>query len=237
MGGIPIKSKTATPSHVAIIMDGNGRWALRKGLPRLAGHREGARAVERIIRAAASTPGLDYLSLFAFSTENWKRPKGEVEGLLSLLKTYLRSKRDELAENGIKMVFSGRIDQLDQELRDEIDLFEKTTVRGDRLTVVVCLNYGGRQEIVDGVNRLLRKGFAGEITEELISANLYRPGIPDPDLVIRTSGEVRISNFLLWESAYAEFFFTDTLWPDFGEEDLEKALEYYSLRERRYGAG
>ena len=237
MGGIPIKSKTATPSHVAIIMDGNGRWALRKGLPRLAGHREGARAVERIIRAAASTPGLDYLSLFAFSTENWKRPKGEVEGLLSLLRTYLRSKRDELAENGIKMVFSGRIDQLDQELRDEIDLFEKTTVRGDRLTVVVCLNYGGRQEIVDGVNRLLRKGFAGEITEELISANLYRPGIPDPDLVIRTSGEVRISNFLLWESAYAEFFFTDTLWPDFGEEDLEKALEYYSLRERRYGAG
>jgi len=218
-------------------MDGNGRWALRKGLPRLAGHREGARAVERIIRAAASTPGLDYLSLFAFSTENWKRPKGEVEGLLSLLRTYLRSKRDELAENGIKMVFSGRIDQLDQELRDEIDLFEKTTVRGDRLTVVVCLNYGGRQEIVDGVNRLLRKGFAGEITEELISANLYRPGIPDPDLVIRTSGEVRISNFLLWESAYAEFFFTDTLWPDFGEEDLEKALEYYSLRERRYGAG
>jgi len=237
LGGIPIKSKTATPSHVAIIMDGNGRWALRKGLPRLAGHREGARAVERIIRAAASTPGLDYLSLFAFSTENWKRPKGEVEGLLSLLRTYLRSKRDELAENGIKMVFSGRIDQLDQELRDEIDLFEKTTVRGDRLTVVVCLNYGGRQEIVDGVNRLLRKGFAGEITEELISANLYRPGIPDPDLVIRTSGEVRISNFLLWESAYAEFFFTDTLWPDFGEEDLEKALEYYSLRERRYGAG
>ena len=124
------------------------------------------------------------------------------------------------------MVFSGRIDQLDQELRDEIDLFEKATVRGDRLTVVVCLNYGGRQEIVDGINRLLRKGFAGEITEELISANLYRPGIPDPDLVIRTSGEVRISNFLLWESAYAEFFFTDTLWPDFGEEDLEKALEY-----------
>ena len=237
MGGIPINSKTATPSHVAIIMDGNGRWALRKGLPRLAGHREGARAVERIIRAAASTPGLDYLSLFAFSTENWKRPRGEVEGLLSLLKTYLRSKRDELAENGIKMVFSGRIDQLDQELRDEIDLFEKATVRGDRLTVVVCLNYGGRQEIVDGINRLLRKGFAGEITEELISANLYRPGIPDPDLVIRTSGEVRISNFLLWESAYAEFFFTDTLWPDFGEEDLEKALEYYSLRERRYGAG
>jgi len=135
------------------------------------------------------------------------------------------------------MVFSGRIDQLAEDLQDEIALFEKATARGDQLTVVVCLNYGGRQEIVDGVNRLLRKGFAGEVTEELISANLYRPGIPDPDLVIRTSGEVRISNFLLWGSAYAEFFFTDTLWPDFGEEDLKKALDHYSLRERRYGAG
>ncbi len=237
MAAMPIERETKTPSHVAIIMDGNGRWALKRGLPRLAGHREGAKAVERVIRAAASTPGLDYLSLFAFSTENWKRPRVEVEGLLSLLRTYLKSKRDELAENGVKMVFSGRIDQLDEDLRDEIALFEKATARGDLLTVVVCLNYGGRQEIVDGVNRLLRKGFAGEVTEELISANLYRPGIPDPDLVIRTSGEVRISNFLLWESAYAEFFFTDTLWPDFGEEDFEKALEYYSLKERRYGAG
>ena len=236
MAGVPIERKAETPSHVAIIMDGNGRWALKKGLPRLAGHREGAKAVERIIRAAASTPGLDYLSLFAFSTENWRRPRAEVEGLLSLLKTYLRSKRDELVENRVRMVFSGRIDQLAEDLQDEIALFEKATARGDQLTVVVCLNYGGRQEIVDGVNRLLRKGFAGEVTEELISANLYRPGIPDPDLVIRTSGEMRISNFLLWGSAYAEFFFTDTLWPDFGEEDLKKALDHYSLRERRYGA-
>jgi len=162
LAGVPIERKAETPSHVAIIMDGNGRWALKKGLPRLAGHREGAKAVERIIRAAASTPGLDYLSLFAFSTENWRRPRAEVEGLLSLLKTYLRSKRDELVENRVRMVFSGRIDQLAEDLQDEIALFEKATARGDQLTVVVCLNYGGRQEIVDGVNRLLRKGFPGK---------------------------------------------------------------------------
>lgn len=236
MAGMPVEGKVGIPSHVAIIMDGNGRWAARRGLPHLAGHREGVRAVERVISAAAATPGVDFLSLFAFSTENWKRPQAEVEGLLSLLKSHLRSKRDELIQNRIRMIFSGRIDQLAGDLQEEISHFAKATAGGDLLTVVACLNYGGRQEIVDGINRLLRKGFTGEITEELISANLYNPDIPDPDLVVRTSGEVRISNFLLWESAYAEFFFTDTLWPDFGEDDFQKALEHYSLRERRYGS-
>ena len=236
MAGMPIEGKAGIPSHVAIIMDGNGRWATRKGLQRIAGHREGVRAVERVIGAAASTPGVDYLSLFAFSTENWKRPQAEVEGLLSLLKTHLRSKREELVQNRIRMIFSGRIDQLTGDLQEEISDFEKATAGGDRLTAVVCLNYGGRQEIVDGVNRLLRKGFIGEITEESISANLYNPDIPDPDLIVRTSGEVRMSNFLLWESAYAEFFFTDTLWPDFDEDDFQKALDHYSHRERRYGS-
>lgn len=203
--------------------------------PRLAGHREGAKAVERVIRAAAAS-GIEYLSLFAFSTENWRRPKAEIEGLMSLLGSYLRSKKEELVKNRIRMVFSGRIEQLPQDLRQEIDLFERATAPGDLLTVAVCLNYGGRQEIVDAVNGLLKRGFNGEITEDLITANLYRPEIPDPDLLIRTSGELRISNFLLWGSAYAELYFTDTLWPDFGGEELQKAIDQYSGRERRYGA-
>jgi len=230
-----VETGKKVPSHVAVIMDGNGRWALQRGLPRLAGHREGAKAVERVIRAAAAS-GLEYLSLFAFSTENWRRPKAEIEGLMSLLGSYLRSKKEELVKNRIRMVFSGRIEQLPQDLRQEIDLFERATAPGDLLTVAVCLNYGGRQEIVDAVNGLLKRGFNGEITEDLITANLYRPEIPDPDLLIRTSGELRISNFLLWGSAYAELYFTDTLWPDFGGEELQKAIDQYSGRERRYGA-
>ncbi|HOI81032.1 MAG: polyprenyl diphosphate synthase [Thermovirgaceae bacterium] len=230
-----VETGKKVPSHVAVIMDGNGRWALQRGLPRLAGHREGAKAVERVIRAAAAS-GIEYLSLFAFSTENWRRPKAEIEGLMSLLGSYLRSKKEELVKNRIRMVFSGRIEQLPQDLRQEIDLFERATAPGDLLTVAVCLNYGGRQEIVDAVNGLLKRGFNGEITEDLITANLYRPEIPDPDLLIRTSGELRISNFLLWGSAYAELYFTDTLWPDFGGEELQKAIDQYSGRERRYGA-
>ncbi len=235
MAGMQVETGKKVPSHVAVIMDGNGRWALQRGLPRLAGHREGAKAVERVIRAAAAS-GLEYLSLFAFSTENWRRPKAEIEGLMSLLGSYLRSKKEELVKNRIRMVFSGRIEQLPQDLRQEIDLFERATAPGDLLTVAVCLNYGGRQEIVDAVNGLLKRGFNGEITEDLITANLYRPEIPDPDLLIRTSGELRISNFLLWGSAYAELYFTDTLWPDFGGEELQKAIDQYSGRERRYGA-
>jgi len=230
-----VETGKKVPSHVAVIMDGNGRWALQRGLPRLAGHREGAKAVERVIRAAAAS-GIEYLSLFAFSTENWRRPKAEIEGLMSLLGSYLRSKKEELVKNRIRMVFSGRIEQLPQDLRQEIDLFERATAPGDLLTVAVCLNYGGRQEIVDAVNGLLKRGFNGKITEDLITANLYRPEIPDPDLLIRTSGELRISNFLLWGSAYAELYFTDTLWPDFGGEELQKAIDQYSGRERRYGA-
>lgn len=235
MAGMQVETGKKVPSHVAVIMDGNGRWALQRGLPRLAGHREGAKAVERVIRAAAAS-GIEYLSLFAFSTENWRRPKAEIEGLMSLLGSYLRSKKEELVKNRIRMVFSGRIEQLPQDLRQEIDLFERATAPGDLLTVAVCLNYGGRQEIVDAVNGLLKRGFNGKITEDLITANLYRPEIPDPDLLIRTSGELRISNFLLWGSAYAELYFTDTLWPDFGGEELQKAIDQYSGRERRYGA-
>jgi len=235
LAGMQVETGKKVPSHVAVIMDGNGRWALQRGLPRLAGHREGAKAVERVIRAAAAS-GIEYLSLFAFSTENWRRPKAEIEGLMSLLGSYLRSKKEELVKNRIRMVFSGRIEQLPQDLRQEIDLFERATAPGDLLTVAVCLNYGGRQEIVDAVNGLLKRGFNGEITEDLITANLYRPEIPDPDLLIRTSGELRISNFLLWGSAYAELYFTDTLWPDFGGEELQKAIDQYSGRERRYGA-
>ncbi len=227
--------KSIKPSHVAIIMDGNGRWAQQKGLPRLAGHREGARAVERVIRAAGESE-VPFLSLFAFSTENWKRPKSEVEGLIGLLKSYMRSKLEDLKKNRIRMVFSGRIEQLPGDLSDEISLFEEATSSGDLLTVVICLNYGGRQEIVDAVNGLISSGLQGPVTEDMISSNLYHPWIPDPDLVIRTSGELRISNFLLWGSAYSEFYFTDTLWPDFNGEEFRKALENYSTRERRYGS-
>jgi undecaprenyl diphosphate synthase len=230
-----VRDTESKPDHVAIIMDGNGRWARKRRLPRLAGHQEGARAVEKVIRAAGES-GIPFLSLFAFSTENWKRPKNEVDGLIGLLKLYLRSKLEELRKNRIRMVFSGRIGQLPADLKEEISLFEEATATGDTLTVVICLNYGGRQEIVDAVNRMISQGLEGPVDEKMISSSLYLPWVPDPDLVIRTSGEMRISNFLLWGSAYSEFYFTDTLWPDFDGGEFRKALENYSKRERRYGS-
>lgn len=223
------------PVHVAIIMDGNGRWAKMRKLPRLSGHHEGIRTVERTIRAVADAK-IPYLSLYAFSTENWKRPKTEIEGLMGLFRYYLRLKVSELKENGVRILFSGRLHGLPDDLLEEVKSVEEKTSANRKITVVACINYGGRQEIVDSVNRILEQGECSMVTEEMISARTYQPHIPDPDLVIRTSGETRLSNFLLWQTAYSELYFTDVLWPDFSRKDLQKALDYYSARERRYGA-
>ncbi|HDQ93123.1 MAG TPA: di-trans,poly-cis-decaprenylcistransferase, partial [Synergistetes bacterium] len=212
------------PAHIAIIMDGNGRWASSRGMSRLAGHQEGARTVERIIMAAVEA-GVKYLSLYAFSTENWKRPATEIEGLIALFRYYLKSRIKDLKKNGVRIIFSGRKEGLPQDIVKEMQKAEIETADGQKLMVIVCLNYGGRQEIADAFNLLVKSGSKGPFSEKDISSALYLPEIPDPDLVIRTSGEKRLSNFLLWETAYSELYFTDVLWPDFRETDLNAAIQ------------
>lgn len=228
-------SSTGIPAHVAIIMDGNGRWAKSRKMPRIAGHQEGVKNVERVIRAAARFD-IAFLSLYAFSTENWKRPRSEIEGLMGLFRHFLKFKLPDLERNGVRLLFSGRIMDLPDDLVGQMKIVEQKTSKNKVITVIICVNYGGRQEIVDSVNRIIEQGFSGSFTEEIINSSMYQPHVPDPDLVIRTSGETRLSNFLLWESAYSELYFTDVLWPDFREEELQKALKYYSGRERRYGS-
>lgn len=220
--------------HVAIIMDGNGRWARNRGLPRLAGHQEGVRSVERVIKAAAAV-NIPFLSFFAFSTENWRRPRSEVDALMNLFSLNLRGKVEELKKNGVRLLFSGRRDNLPAELVEEMKKAEQRTSANMSITVIICLNYGGRQEIVDSVNRFLLEGNPVKLTEAIITSGMYNPDIPDPDLVIRTSGETRLSNFLLWQAAYSELYFTETLWPDFSSGDLHAALDYFYGRDRRYG--
>jgi len=226
--------KMAPLRHVAIIMDGNGRWAKKRGLPRLAGHQEGVRSVERVIKAAADVK-IPFLSFFAFSTENWKRPRTEVDALMSLFSLHLRGKVEELKKNGVRLLFSGRRENLPAELVDEMKKAEERTSANMAITVAICINYGGRQEIVDSVNRFLLESKPAKLTEDIITSGMYNPDIPDPDLVIRTSGETRLSNFLLWQAAYSELYFTETLWPDFCSGDLHAALEYFYGRDRRYG--
>lgn len=226
-------TKPSLPTHVAIIMDGNGRWAQKRGLPRLMGHRAGVAALERTLRAAAEL-GIRYLSVYAFSTENWNRPAAEVTGLMTLLKTYAAQKIPELAENGVRVRFCGSKKHVPSDVLDTIAKAETDTANCDRITFVVCFNYGGRQEILDAIASAREQDH--EIrTESDLKAHLYLPDVPDPDLIIRTSGELRLSNFWLWESSYSEYYFTETLWPDFGEDDLKKALESFARRERRYG--
>ncbi len=221
------------PLHVAVIMDGNGRWAQKRGLPRLAGHRAGVEALERTLRAAAGL-GVKFLSVYAFSTENWDRPKLEVAGLMELLKRYAAVKVPELARNGVRVRFCGSREGVPEDVRRVIARAEEQTASCGRITLVVCFNYGGRREILDALAAAREAG--AEIDgEEALRRFLYLPDLPDPDLIVRTSGELRLSNFWLWQGAYSEYYFTETLWPDFGEEDLKKALEAYAGRERRYG--
>ncbi len=221
------------PKHVAIIMDGNGRWAKKRGLPRLLGHRAGISALERTLRAAGEM-GIKYFSVYAFSTENWNRPILEVTGLMKLLQYYAKKKIPELVKNGVKVRFCGSRHGVPEEVLKIIDWSEKETAACSRITLIVCFNYGGRQEIIDAVAAAQAAGET--ITcEKDFAKFLYLPDVPDPDLIIRTSGELRISNFWLWEGAYSEYYFTDIFWPDFGAEELKKALDSYVGRERRYG--
>lgn len=226
--------------HVAIIMDGNGRWAKSRGLPRTAGHKKGVDAVRRTITAAREL-GVRYLTLFGFSSENWRRPADEVSDLMHLLRFYLRSEIADLHRNGVRLRIIGDRARLDPDIIQLIEGAENHTGGNETLTVVVALSYGGRQEIVDSARRLAADVAAGRldpaaIDEAAFAGRLYAPDIPDPDLIIRTSGEKRISNFLLWQAAYAELIFVDTLWPDFQKADLEAALDEYHRRERRFGA-
>ncbi|PIU20385.1 MAG: di-trans,poly-cis-decaprenylcistransferase [Elusimicrobia bacterium CG08_land_8_20_14_0_20_59_10] len=221
------------PVHVAVIMDGNRRWARKRGLPSLAGHKAGVDSVHAVVRAA-SRAGIKVLSIYAFSTENWKRSKLEVKALMFLLKRTIVSYADELEKEGIRLVLSGRIDELPGAARGALRAAEARLSANKGMVLNIALNYGGRQEIVDAANKALAAGIT-KLDEKTFASLLYSPGLPDPDLLIRTSGELRISNFLLWQTAYAEFYVTETLWPDFREDEFMKALLSYRERERRKG--
>ncbi|KXG75785.1 isoprenyl transferase [Thermotalea metallivorans] len=227
------------PVHIAIIMDGNGRWAKKRGLPRTAGHKAGVEALRDIIRTC-SRLGIKYLSLYAFSTENWKRPQEEVNGLMQLLVLYLRKEVEELHENHVKINVIGDIQGLPENARQEVEAAVARTENNDGLVVNIALNYGGRAEIIQAVKEISRRAKRNEldieaIDEEIFSKFLYTKGIPDPDLVIRPSGELRISNFLLWQIAYSEFWFSNIYWPDFTGKNLVEAIIDYQKRDRRYG--
>ncbi|HIX31929.1 MAG TPA: isoprenyl transferase [Firmicutes bacterium] len=227
------------PRHIAIIMDGNGRWAKRRGLPRTAGHKVGAE-VFRTIATYCKDLGIDYLTVYAFSTENWKRPKDEVDTIMRLLKRYLLEAIDTMARDNIRLRFLGDLTELPQELQDLAARTNAISATLDGFQANICLNYGGRDEILRAARQFARECAAGERTPEqldtaLFERHLFSAGLPDPDLIIRPGGEKRVSNFLLWQCAYAEFIFTDTLWPDFKKEDLDAALLEYQHRQRRYG--
>lgn len=224
------------PNHVAIIMDGNGRWAKERKLPRLDGHRAGTENIRHVIRCFAEYE-VRYLTLFAFSTENWNRPQDEIQGLMDILGEVIDRETQSLHEEGVKLVHLGRLERLSEELQEKIRDAIELTKDNTRGTLCLAANYGGRAEIVDAVKRIVRDGIPPQdIDEALLSSYLYTAGLPDPDLIIRTGGEMRTSNFLLWQTAYSEYYFTPTLWPDFGREDIESALIAYSQRERRFGA-
>lgn len=227
------------PRHVAIILDGNGRWAKAKGMPRNYGHAQGSKNVERICEEAWRM-GIKYLTVYAFSTENWSRPKDEVDALMKLLRNYMKTCLKTAAKNDMKVRVIGDKTRLDEDIRNRIDELEKATAGNGGLNFQIALNYGSRDEIVRAVKQLARDVQNGTLDPEQISSQVFSSyldtrDIPDPDLLIRTSGEERLSNFLLWQLAYAEFYFTDVLWPDFTKQELEKAIEQYNARDRRYG--
>jgi undecaprenyl diphosphate synthase len=227
-----------SPSHIGFIMDGNGRWAKKRGLPRKAGHSEGAKAFKKIGDYCQKI-GISYATFYVFSTENWKRPADEVEAIMNLLRQYLDDVRDYINEQ-VRVIFLGDKSRFASDIRKKMVALEEDSKNFDRMTLILAVNYGGRDDIVFALKNICKKVNFGElkaenITESTISDNLYTAGIPDIDLVIRTSGEFRTSNFLIWQTAYSELYFTDTLWPDFSPKELDKALEEYSKRQRRYG--
>ncbi len=223
------------PRHVAIIMDGNGRWAKARGLPRLAGHRAGTENIRPILEASVEF-GIEILTIWAFSTENWRRPEEEVKGLLRILQEMIRRELQELHRQGVQLRHIGRLDRLPKRLQKQVLDAIELTKNNRRITLNVAFDYGGRAEIVQAVQRIIRDGIPAEqVDEALISSYLYTAGQPDPDLIIRTSGEMRTSGFMMWQSAYAEYYITPVFWPDFNREELYKALVAYSQRDRRFG--
>lgn len=235
----PEASQGKSPAHIAVIMDGNGRWAKARGLPRTAGHQKGAEAVKTIIEACGNL-GVQYLTLYTFSSENWERPKDEVNDLMNLLRYYIAREINDFHQQGARLRMIGDRSRLSGDILKQIDEAEKLTEKNTRVNVTVALSYGGRQEIIEACRKIAGKVSAGEmsigsIDESVFNSALYCPELPDPDLLIRTGGDTRVSNFLLWQLAYAELYFTPTLWPDFDRNELEKAIEDFTQRERRYG--
>ncbi len=223
------------PTHVAIIMDGNGRWALERGLSRLAGHKAGTENLREVIEASAEF-GIKYLTIYAFSTENWKRPKEEIQGLMRIFKIMLDRELNNLHENGVQLRHIGRLDGIDKELQKKVREAIELTKDNQTLILNVAFNYGGRDEIIQAVKQIVANGVnVDNLNDDLFAKYLYTAESPDPDLVIRTSGECRFSNFLIWQSAYAEWYFTPTYWPDFNKKELHQALVAYNERDRRYG--
>jgi undecaprenyl diphosphate synthase len=236
-----MKNDTSPPRHIAIIMDGNGRWAQERGWIRIKGHEQGAQSVEESLDACLEK-GVEYLTLYAFSSENWKRPKLEVQGLMKLLEHYLGSKVEAMNKNGIRFHAIGRLNQLPTAIQKRLQKAMEATAHNKKLTLTLALNYGSRNEIIDAVKTIAHQSARGEtnpeeITEEFFSQHLSTAGMPDPDLLVRTSGELRLSNFLLWQLSYAEIYVTPKRWPDFKKEDLLAAIEDYTRRERRFGGG
>ena len=223
------------PAHVGIIMDGNGRWAQARGLPRLAGHRAGTDNLRRVLRATAEF-GVHVLTIYAFSTENWGRPEDEVHGLMELMERMIDRELPKLHEEGVQIRHIGRLERVPDRLKEKVRHALELTKDNQRLILNVAFNYGGRSEIVDAVRRIIQDGVAAEAVDEaLIARYLYTAGLPDPDLIVRTSGELRVSNFLIWQGAYAEYYVTPTYWPDFDKDELYKALVAFNQRERRFG--
>jgi undecaprenyl diphosphate synthase len=232
-------TQPSTPRHIAIIMDGNGRWAQRRGLPRIAGHRQGVNSVRRVVEESCRI-GLDCLTLYCLSSENWKRPKAELDQLMNLFRRYLVQERPTMMKQNVRLRIIGRREGLPEDVIKEMDASIEQTSANTGMFLCLAVNYGGRGEIVDAVRNIVRASAAGEldaekVDEQTLGDHLYTQGMPDPDLLIRTAGEMRISNFLLWQVSYAEIYVTDACWPDFAEADLHAAIADYSRRERRYG--
>jgi undecaprenyl diphosphate synthase len=228
-------SRSRVPTHVAIIMDGNGRWAISRGLPRLAGHRAGTENLRRIITACTEF-GVKYLTIYAFSTENWGRPREEVDGLMRILEDVIDKELAELNKEGVQLRHIGRLERLDPKLQEKVLEAIELTKNNNHLVLNVAFNYGGRDEIVCAIQRIIKDGVKPEeVNSDLVSRYMFTAGVPDPDLIIRTSGELRVSNFLIWQGAYSEWYVTSVYWPDFDKEELRKAFDTFAKRDRRYG--